>query len=101
MLDGFEALVRWNHPRNGLVMPVEFIGIAEETGMIVPIGWVVLRAACLQMNEWLLRYPNADMLTVSVNLSNRQFAQPDLIASDPQFAGGDVEHPLARHQRHV
>ena len=78
-LDGFEALVRWNHPRNGLVMPADFIAIAEETGLIVPLGWEVLRAACRQMRDWMLQYPGAELLTVSVNLSNRQFAQPDLV----------------------
>ncbi|MGQ0815757.1 MAG: putative bifunctional diguanylate cyclase/phosphodiesterase [Gemmatimonadota bacterium] len=78
-LNGFEALVRWQHPRRGLVMPAEFISIAEETGSIVPIGWVVLRAACSRMNDWLRKYPHADALTISVNLSSRQFTQPDLI----------------------
>jgi diguanylate cyclase (GGDEF)-like protein/PAS domain S-box-containing protein len=78
-LDGFEALARWNHPRNGMVMPNDFIGIAEETGLIVPIGWAVLRAACAQMHTWLAKYPDTAGLTVSVNLSSRQFAQPDLV----------------------
>jgi diguanylate cyclase (GGDEF)-like protein/PAS domain S-box-containing protein len=78
-LNGFEALVRWNHPRRGLVMPTDFISIAEETGTIVPIGWIVLRAACAQMRAWLDTYPDARTMTVSVNLSGRQFAQPDLI----------------------
>jgi diguanylate cyclase (GGDEF)-like protein/PAS domain S-box-containing protein len=78
-LNGFEALVRWNHPRRGLVMPNDFIGVAEESGSIVPMGWIVLRAACAQMRAWLHAYPAAAPLTVSVNLSGRQFTQPDLI----------------------
>ncbi len=78
-LDGFEALVRWQHPKNGLIMPADFIPLAEETGLIVPIGWIVLRAACRQMCEWAQRYPLRASITMSVNLSTRQFAQLDLI----------------------
>jgi EAL domain-containing protein (putative c-di-GMP-specific phosphodiesterase class I) len=78
-LDGFEALVRWQHPKNGLVMPADFIPIAEETGLIVPMGYAILRAACTQMNDWLRTHPWATNLTVSVNLSSRQFGQPDLV----------------------
>nr|WP_199298067.1 GGDEF domain-containing response regulator [Trichocoleus sp. FACHB-40] len=76
---GFEALVRWNHPQQGLISPNLFIPIAEETGLINPIGNWVLREACYQLQQWhhqkLTDYP----LTMSVNLSVRQFAQPDLI----------------------
>ena len=76
---GFEALVRWNHPQQGLISPTLFIPIAEETGLINPIGNWVLREACYQLQQWyhqkLTDYP----LTMSVNLSARQFAQPDLI----------------------
>ena len=76
---GFEALVRWNHPQQGLISPTLFIPIAEETGLINPIGNWVLREACYQLQQWyhqkLTDYP----LTMSVNLSVRQFAQPDLI----------------------
>ncbi|MBD1835301.1 EAL domain-containing protein [Cyanobacteria bacterium FACHB-472] len=76
---GFEALVRWNHPQQGLISPILFIPIAEETGLINPIGNWVLREACYQLQQWhhqrLTDYP----LTMSVNLSARQFAQPDLI----------------------
>ncbi|HEU5210185.1 MAG TPA: EAL domain-containing protein [Longimicrobiales bacterium] len=76
-LAGFEALVRWQHPRRGLMQPADFISLAEETGAIVPIGWWVLREACRQMREWDDLYPDGE-LTVSVNVSGRQFAQPDL-----------------------
>ncbi|MFQ5527828.1 MAG: EAL domain-containing protein [Thermoanaerobaculia bacterium] len=76
-IQGFEALVRWQHPQRGLVYPKHFIGVAEETGMIVPLGWSVMRQACAQMSEW-NRGADRD-LSLSVNLSPRQFAQPDLI----------------------
>lgn len=78
-LDGFEALARWQHAKHGLVMPADFIPIAEETGLIVPMGYAVLRTACSQMNDWLRSFPLATNLTVSVNLSSRQFGQPDLV----------------------
>ncbi len=76
---GFEALVRWQHPRHGLLQPSDFIPLAEETGMIVPIGWWVLRSACAQVRMWLDTYPWHDSLSVSVNLSARQFTQTDLV----------------------
>lgn len=76
---GFEALIRWNHPTRGMVSPAEFIPIAEETGLILPIGEWVLREACRQTSEWKLAYPAADDLIISVNLSSRQLEMPDLI----------------------
>jgi EAL domain-containing protein (putative c-di-GMP-specific phosphodiesterase class I) len=78
-LAGFEALVRWNHPRNGLVSPVDFIPVAEETGLIVPIGQWVLNEACRQVRQWQLDSPSHRSLSLSVNLSARQVAQPDLL----------------------
>jgi diguanylate cyclase (GGDEF)-like protein/PAS domain S-box-containing protein len=78
-LVGFEALLRWQHPRHGVLQPADFIPLAEETGMIVPIGWWVLREACVQMREWITSYPLHEGLTVSVNLSARQFTQSDLV----------------------
>ncbi|KWX87240.1 diguanylate cyclase [Paenibacillus riograndensis] len=73
---GMEALLRWNHPKRGLVSPVDFIPIAEESGLIVPIGEWVLRTACLQNKMW----QNAGYrpICVSINLSMRQFLQPNL-----------------------
>jgi diguanylate cyclase (GGDEF)-like protein/PAS domain S-box-containing protein len=76
---GFEALLRWEHPTAGLVMPGDFVPLAEETGLIVPIGWWVLREACRQMQVWRTQFPERTGLTVSVNLSTRQFMQPDLL----------------------
>ena len=74
-----EALVRWRHPERGLVPPLEFIPLAEETGLIVPIGTWVLGEACRQMREWQDRFPRESPLSVSVNLSVRQFVQPNFV----------------------
>ncbi|MGI8468583.1 MAG: putative bifunctional diguanylate cyclase/phosphodiesterase [Pyrinomonadaceae bacterium] len=78
-LIGFEALARWQHPTRGLVMPNDFIPVAEETGLIVPLGLWVLREACRQIREWQRRFPVWSDLTISVNLSCKQFLQPDLV----------------------
>jgi diguanylate cyclase (GGDEF)-like protein/PAS domain S-box-containing protein len=75
----FEALVRWHHPIRGLVGPAEFIPVAEETGLILPLGIWVLRQACFQLRKWLDQGLNCGALGVSVNLSVKQFAQPDLV----------------------
>ena len=76
---GFEALVRWHHPERGLVAPFEFIPIAEETGLIIPLGALVLREACQQMRAWQEQFPRTEPLTISVNLSGKQFTQADLV----------------------
>lgn len=78
-ISGFEALLRWSHPQRGLVSPGEFILVAEETRLIVPIGWWMMRSACRQIHQWHQKFPTNPSLTVSVNLSNQQFKQPDLI----------------------
>ena len=78
---GHEALVRWEHPTRGLLGPGVFIPAAEETGLILGIGDWVLAEACHQTRAWQLAVPAEPPLTVSVNLSARQFAQPDLAAS--------------------
>ena len=75
-----EALVRWEHPQRGLIPPAKFIPIAEETGLIVPLGWWVLSEACRQGRAWQAGHPRQPPLVVGVNLSVRQLEQPDLIA---------------------
>jgi diguanylate cyclase (GGDEF)-like protein len=74
---GFEALVRWRHPSRGIIFPLEFIAVAEETGLIVPIGFWVVREACRQMRRWQEQFPAYQHLTVSVNISAKLFSQPD------------------------
>jgi len=72
-LIGFEALIRWHHPQRGRISPSEFISTAEETGLIVPIGWWVLGESCRQMRAWHDRFPEHQALSISVNLSARLF----------------------------
>ncbi len=78
-MDGLEALIRWQHPERGLVSPLEFIPLAEETGLIVPIGLWVLRDAARQVHDWHRRFENGLPLAIAVNLSPKQFLQPDLL----------------------
>jgi predicted signal transduction protein with EAL and GGDEF domain len=66
---GFEALVRWQHPQHGLISPENFIPLAEETGLIIPIGYWVLCEACRQMRAWQLKFPSDPPLTISVTKS--------------------------------
>ncbi len=77
-LTGFEALLRWRHPERGLLGPADFLEVAEETGLIVPIGWWFLDQACRQLREWQKAFPETP-LTVSVNLSGKQIRQPELV----------------------
>jgi diguanylate cyclase (GGDEF)-like protein/PAS domain S-box-containing protein len=74
---GFEALLRWHHPKRGLLQPDEFLAAAEETGLIVPMGRFVLVEACRQIREMQIKHPEVP-LKLSVNLSNRQFFQSEL-----------------------
>jgi diguanylate cyclase (GGDEF)-like protein/PAS domain S-box-containing protein len=76
---GFEALLRWQHPTRGLLGPSEFIPVAEETGLIRELGWWNLREACRQISEWRAGLIAHSDLTISVNLSAKQFLQPNLV----------------------
>lgn len=90
---GTEALIRWRHPKRGLISPGVFISLAEETGLIVPIGSWVLRTACAQNKAW--HRAGLAHLRISINLSARQFAQPDLattIMDILQETGMDPQH---------
>jgi len=86
-LSGFEALIRWQRPGFGLVAPADFIPVAEETGLIVPIGSWVLREACSQMRAWQLRFPWKPELTIAVNFSAKQFGQSNLVEQVKQVLG--------------
>lgn len=83
-LVGVEALTRWRHPQLGMVPPAKFIPIAEETGLILPLGWWVLRTACQQMQQWRQQF-NDQALVISVNLSTRQFLHPELLTHVQQI----------------
>ncbi len=85
-LAGFEALVRWNHPRRGMISPGDFIPVAEETGLIVPLGQWVLEESCMRIKQWQQESPCHRALSLSVNLSGRQVAQPDMMSQ--------IEHAL-------
>jgi PAS domain S-box-containing protein len=79
-ITGMEALVRWQHPTRGLVPPADFIPLAEETGLIAPLGRFVLGEACRQAKAWQDRYPSRRPLTMAVNLSGRQLQHPGIVA---------------------
>jgi diguanylate cyclase (GGDEF)-like protein/PAS domain S-box-containing protein len=76
---GFEALVRWKHPQRDLVPPSEFLPLAEETGLIIPIDLWVVREACRQTRAWQERYPQDPALSINVNLSSKHFGQTALV----------------------
>ena len=76
---GFESLIRWNHPTRGLVAPDNFISVAEDTGLILPIGKWVIRESCRQMREWQEQFTAADSMIINVNLSARQLESKDLV----------------------
>jgi len=77
-ISGFEALIRWEHPEHGYISPLKFIPVAEESGLIIPIGQWVLREACEQLRVWQDQFPSDPPLSISVNLSGKQFLQADL-----------------------
>jgi diguanylate cyclase (GGDEF)-like protein/PAS domain S-box-containing protein len=102
-LVGAEALVRWKHPDLGLVFPTEFIGLAEETGLIVPIGEWVIRTVCARNKQW--QDAGCEKVCIAVNLSARQFQQRNLVASiaqilqetglDPKWLGLEITESIA------
>ena len=84
-LHGFEALLRWFHPQKKLISPLDFIPIAEDTGLIIPIGLYVLEMACAQLKDWQNLGLITPYISVSVNLSPKQFSQADLLSSINQI----------------
>jgi diguanylate cyclase (GGDEF)-like protein len=76
---GVEALLRWNHPTQGMISPAKFIPIAEDTGMIVPIGYWVLEEACRQMKVWEDEHPEYGAFTMNINLSGKQLQRTDVV----------------------
>jgi diguanylate cyclase (GGDEF)-like protein len=78
-ISGVEALLRWRHPVRGLLAPAEFVPVAEETGLILPIGRWVLREACIQARRWQQAFPSDPPFTMAVNISARQVHQPGLL----------------------
>lgn len=81
LVQGCEALVRWQHPERGLLLPAEFLGVAEEAGLIVALDWWVLETTCRNLLRWQRRYPSHARLSASVNMNERQFADRDLLAA--------------------
>jgi diguanylate cyclase (GGDEF)-like protein len=78
-ITGFEALIRWNHPQKGLVYPAAFISIAEDSGLIIPIGRWVLYEACSQMQKWKVEFFPEGNLAVNVNVSGKQLIHPEFL----------------------
>ncbi len=77
---GFEALIRWQHPEKGLILPVDFLPLAEESGLIIDIGKFVLKEATQQLMVWQKMFPQAESFSVSINVAGQQFAKGDLVA---------------------
>src|SRR5712692_7446257 len=94
-LAGFEALVRWQHPERGFINPVDFIPLAEDTGMIAPIGLWILKRACRQLSRWQWQSTAHRSLFMSVNLSGKQVAEPDLVGQIREIL--EETHVEARH----
>ncbi|MBE9070709.1 EAL domain-containing protein, partial [Leptolyngbya cf. ectocarpi LEGE 11479] len=91
---GFEALIRWQHPARGTVPPNDFIGIAEDTGMILTMGDWILDEACHQIHQWQQLFPQAQPLFIGVNLSSKQFIQQDLATTITSII---QRHQIAPH----
>jgi diguanylate cyclase (GGDEF)-like protein/PAS domain S-box-containing protein len=86
-INGFETLIRWQHPEKGLILPTEFIPIAEDTGLIVSIGEWLLQESCRQLKNWQLQFPSAESLKISVNLASQQIQEPNLVEKLEQVLG--------------
>src|SRR3989454_6257558 len=76
---GFEALLRWHHPKRGVILPLDFVPLAEQTGLIVPIGRWVLQEACRHARGWQETFPAAAGLRISVTLSAEQLGHPRIV----------------------
>jgi len=76
---GMEALVRWNHPEHGLIPPLDFIPVAEETGLIIPLGEWILGEACSQARDWQVEHDLGNSLSITVNIAGRQFHEDGLV----------------------
>jgi EAL domain-containing protein (putative c-di-GMP-specific phosphodiesterase class I) len=94
-LTGFEALIRWNHPTRGLVSPAEFIPLSEETGLIIPMTFWVIREVCEQIIKWQKMSGNKKLLTISVNISGKHFAETDLVEQIEQILSETKVNPLS------
>jgi diguanylate cyclase (GGDEF)-like protein len=108
IITGFEALLRWLHPTQGWIAPQTFIPVAEETGLIIPLGYWVLQTACQQLHHWQTTLKLKDRLTISVNVSGTQLNHPDFVAQvqsilqttelSPQYLNLEItEHVLIQH----
>ena len=94
-LAGFEALIRWQHPERGFINPSDFIPLAEDTGLIIPLGMWILKRACQQLCQWQWQSPANRSLFMSVNLSSKQVAQPSLVSDIRGIL--EETHVEARH----
>lgn len=94
-LAGFEALIRWQHPERGFINPADFIPLAEDTGMIAPIGLWILRRACQQLAQWQWKSPAHRQLFMSVNLSGKQVTESNLVGQIGEIL--EETHVDARH----
>ena len=108
-IQGCEALVRWQHPERGLLLPEQFLGVAEETGLIMALDWWVLDQSCRNLLRWQRRYPAHAKLRVNVNMDERQFYDPNLIETmramlrrtgvDPSTLGLEITETIFRGSR--
>ncbi len=92
---GFEALVRWNHPQKGLLPPGDWLPICEETGLMSAVGRWVLRRACLQLQAWQDRFPEADGIALSINLAPKEISHPDFLHELNQILKESGAHPAS------